>query len=81
MIFEGSTEKRFEYCKNEDGILCYLRSIQRHSGGTPELMDSVLIPHKWKKYVFIEDFHGTSTRWKRNQDAVSWVRLQNTQDQ
>ena len=29
-----------------------------------------------KSLYFIQDVQGTSTRWKRNQDAVSWVRWQ-----
>ena len=28
MIFEGSTKKRIEYCKNGDGIWCYLRALR-----------------------------------------------------
>ena len=37
---EGSTKKRFEYCKDEKNPLCYFRAIQGHSGGVqirPEL--------------------------------------------
>ena len=54
-IFEGSTKKIIQYCKGKDGILCYLRAIQGHSGGIPiepELMGYVLIPRNWKKYIF-----------------------------
>ena len=32
-IFEGSSKKRIEYCKNKDGFLCYLRAIQGHLAG------------------------------------------------
>ena len=48
-IFEGSSKKIFEYCKNKDG------AIQRHSGGIPietELMGYVKIPPNWKRYIF-----------------------------
>ena len=34
-IFEGSTKKSIEYCKDKDGILSYLPAIQGHSGGIP----------------------------------------------
>ena len=34
-IFEGSSKTRMEYCKNKDGIFCYLQAIQGHSGGIP----------------------------------------------
>ena len=54
-IFEGSSKKRIEYCKNKDGTLCYLRAIQGHSGGIPiepELMGYVKIPRNWKKYTY-----------------------------
>ena len=51
-----------EYCKNKDGILCYLRAIQGHSGGIPiepELMGYVKIPPK--------DFDGTfSPYWEKD---------------
>ena len=53
-IFEGSSKKRTEYCKNKDEILCYLRAIQGHSGGIPiepELMGYV------KKSSKLEEIH------------------------
>ena len=49
-IFEGSSKKRTEYCKN--GIL--LQAIQGHSGGIPiepDSMEYVKIPTNWKKYI------------------------------
>ena len=53
-IFEGSTKKRVEYCKNEDGVLCYLRAIQAHLGGIPIEPELVmyLCLEKGKKYTF-----------------------------
>ena len=56
MILEGSTKKRIEYCKDKDGFLCYLRAIQRHSGGIPiepEFMHHVFVFHNWKEKVRI----------------------------
>ena len=53
-IFEGSSTKRIEYCKNKDGILCCLRAIQGHSGRIPikpELTGYAKIPPNWKKYI------------------------------
>ena len=55
MIFEGSSKKRIEYCKNRDGTRYCLRAIQGHSGGipiNPELMNYVSVRYKWKEYVF-----------------------------
>ena len=54
-LFEGSSKKRTEYCKNKDGILCYLRAIHGHSGGfpiEPELMGYAKNPPNWKKYIY-----------------------------
>ena len=54
-IFEGSTKRKIEYCKYNDGLLCYSRAFQGHSGGIPiepELMGYVFIPRNWKRYVF-----------------------------
>ena len=51
-ILEGSTQKRIEYCKKNDGFFCYLRPTQGYSGGipiVPELMGYVLIPRNWKR--------------------------------
>ena len=55
IIFEGSTKKRMEYCKNEDGTLHCSRAIQGHSGGIPiepELMNYVSIFCKWTLMEF-----------------------------
>ena len=30
LIHEGSNKKRVEYCKDNNGSLCYLRAIQGH---------------------------------------------------
>ena len=70
MIFEGSTKRGIEYCKNEDGILCYLRAIQGHSGGIP------IEPEKWITYLsftsgkstyFTDDTHGIfSSYWEKD---------------
>ena len=56
-IIEGSTKKGIEYCKDKDGILCYLRAFQGHSGGIPiepELMGYVFILEIGKGTYFIE---------------------------
>ena len=50
----GSCKTRFEFCKDADGELVYIRAIQGHSGGTiiqPELMNHVPISHKWKHFI------------------------------
>ena len=55
LIHEGSNKRRLEWCKDNNGSLCYLRAIQGHSGGipiSPELMNHTLIPYKWKEYIF-----------------------------
>ena len=54
-IFEGSSETGMEYCRNKDGILCYWRAIQGHSGCIPiepEPMGYAFIPRNWKRYIF-----------------------------
>ena len=54
-IFEGSTKKRIEFCKDKDGFLCYLRAIQGDSGCIPiesELMGYVFIPRNLKRNIF-----------------------------
>ena len=54
-IFEGSSKKRIEVCKNKDGILCHSRAIQGYSGGIPsepQLMGHVKIPQDWKKHIY-----------------------------
>ena len=46
---------RFGICKDENGELRYIRSIQGHSGGmiiSPRLMNHVMIPFKWKRVPY-----------------------------
>ena len=46
---------RIEYCKDNNGSLCYLRAIQGHSGGIPicpEFMNYTLILYRWKEYIY-----------------------------
>ena len=53
-IFEGSTKKTIEYCKDKDGIV-WVFATQGHSGGIPiepELMGYVFIPRNWKEHIF-----------------------------
>ena len=53
-LHRGSCKTRFEFCKDADGELVYIRAIQGHSGGTfihPELMNYVPISHKWKQFI------------------------------
>ena len=55
LIHEGSSKKRVEYCLDNKKSLCYLRAIQRHSGGIPirpEMMEYTFIPYDWKEYIF-----------------------------
>ena len=58
MIFEGSSNKRIEYCKNRDGTRYCLRAIQGRSGGipiNPELMNYASVRYKfWEKGWFQE---------------------------
>ena len=49
-LFRGSYKTRFEICKDLDDEVVYVRPIQKHSGGMvmqPELMNYLLIPHRW----------------------------------
>ena len=53
--YEGSNKTRFQYCKNSENVLLYIRAIQGHTGGNltaPELMGHVAIPHKLKEFRF-----------------------------
>ena len=53
-VFEASTTKRIEHCKDKDGFSCHLRAIQGHSGGIPiepKLMGYVFIPLGLKKKI------------------------------
>ena len=53
-VLEGSSMNRIECCKDKDGVVCYLRAIQGHSGGIavdPNLMGYFLIFQHWKKYL------------------------------
>ena len=48
-------KRRIEHYKDKDGLLCYARAFQGHSGGIPiepELMGYVFIPRNWKRHVF-----------------------------
>ena len=59
LIHEGSNKNSIQYCKDNNGSLCYLREIQGHSGGipiSPELMNCTFIPYKWKEYIFHSNF-------------------------
>ena len=54
-LYRGSHKTRFEICENADDELGYIRAIQGHSGGMviqPELMNYVLIPCKWKQFIY-----------------------------
>ena len=56
-VLEGSTMNRIECCKDKDGVICYLRAIQGHSGGIavdPNLMRYFLISQHWKKYLYLK---------------------------
>ena len=61
-INNGSTKVRFDYCETCQKSLAYIRSIQGHSGKetiSPELMGHVLLPQRWKEFIFHEgcSFH------------------------
>ena len=61
-VLEGSTKKRIEYCKDKDGVICYLGAVKGHSGGIavgPKIMGYFLISQHWKKYLITEDVHVT----------------------
>ena len=85
LIHEGSNKKRLEYCKDNNGSLCYLRAIQGHSGGIPirpELMIYTLIPHKWKECIFhrgiSSSFHSgewNNSGWKREWQSSLHLRI------
>ena len=54
-LYLGSFKTRFEICKDENGELRYIRSIQGHSGGmiiSPRLMNYVMILHRWKQVIY-----------------------------
>ena len=53
-LYLGSFKTRFEFCKDENGELRYIRAIQGHSGGmiiSPRLMNYVMIPYRWKQFI------------------------------
>ena len=54
-VLDGSTKKRNEYCKDNDGVICYSGAVQGHSGGIavgPKIMGYFLISQHWKKYLY-----------------------------
>ena len=54
-ISKGSKKTSFEYCKNSQDSVTYVRTIQGHTGGymiSPELMGHVECPNNWKEFVF-----------------------------
>ena len=54
-VLEGRTQNGIDYCKDKDGVICYLRAIQGYSGGIavdPNLMGYFLIFQQWKKYLY-----------------------------
>ena len=54
-IYKGSNTTRFQYCKNSQYVLLYIRPIQGNTGGNviaPELMGHVAIPTRWKEFLF-----------------------------
>ena len=58
-IFEGSTKKRIEYCKDRDEHFCYLRAFQGHSDGIPiepELMGYAFLLRNRKRCIFHRTF-------------------------
>ena len=53
LMHEG--KMRLEYCRDNDGSLCYLRAIQGHSGGIPigpEMMNFTLVAYNWKEHIY-----------------------------
>ena len=55
IVGKGSNNTRIQYCKNSHDALLYIRAIQGHTGGDAialELMGHVLIPLKWKEFLF-----------------------------
>ena len=45
----GSIKTRFEICKDENGELRYIRAIRIIS---PRLMNYVMIPYRWKRFIY-----------------------------
>ena len=61
LIHVGSNKKRLEYCKDNNGSLCYLRAIQGHSDGipiSPEFMNYTLFHTNGRSTSFTQEFRG-----------------------